>query len=161
MDLFVLRHGEAGARLEIAAKDSGRSLTATGREEVQIIAERISNLKLKFDHIVTSPLPRARETALIVAKIQKVKADEWDELKPEGDRQAFYRRLSKLKTNSSVLVVGHEPYLTTMICDVVGAPGGRILLKKGGLARVRVTALTPKVVGELRWLLSPRVIKKL
>jgi phosphohistidine phosphatase len=161
MELYVLRHGEAGARLEIMARDSGRSLTAAGRDEVQLIAKRISSLKLKFDHIVTSPLVRARETAEVVARTQKSKVEEWDELKPEGDRQAFYRRLSKLKADSSVLVVGHEPYLSTMICDMIGAPGGRMLLKKAGLARVRVGTFTPKVSGELRWLLSPGIIKKL
>lgn len=157
----MLRHGEAGARLEIMTKDSGRSLTAAGRDEVGTIAKKIASMKLKFDHIVTSPLVRARETAEVVAKPQKANVEEWDELKPEGDRQAFYRRLSKLKADSSVLVVGHEPYLTTMICEMIGAPGGRMLLKKGGLARVRVGTLTPKVSGELRWLLSPRIIRKL
>jgi phosphohistidine phosphatase len=104
---------------------------------------------------------RARETAEIVAKVQSSdNLEEWDELKPEGNRQQFYTKLSKLKSDLSVMIVGHEPYLSTMICEVIGAPGGRLVLKKGGVARVRVDTLTPKVAGELRWVLSPGLLKK-
>jgi len=161
MDLFVLRHGEAGNRQKLMMIDTKRALTAAGRNEIEEVANGLTRLKVKPDRIVTSPLVRARETAEIVAKVQKSDSlEEWNELKPEGNRQQFYARLSKLKSDLSVMVVGHEPYLSTMLCEVIGAPGGRLLLKKGGVARVRVDALSPKVAGELRWLLSPRLLKK-
>jgi phosphohistidine phosphatase len=162
MDVFVLRHGEAGNRQKLMVADTKRTLTEAGRKEVEEIAKRLSRLKLKPDRIITSPLVRARETAEIVAKVQASdKPEEWDELKPEGDRQQFYSKLSKLKSDSSAMIVGHEPYLSTMICEVIGAPGGRLVLKKGGLARVRIDSLSPRVAGELRWLLSPGLLKKL
>jgi phosphohistidine phosphatase len=161
MDLFVLRHGEAGNRQKMIVVDAKRTLTAVGRKEIDEIAKGLLRLKIRPVHIVTSPLVRARETAEIVAKVQKSKnLEEWEELKPEGNRQQFYEKLSKLKLDSSILVVGHEPYLSTMICDMIGASGGHILLKKGGLARVRIEGFVPKVRGELRWLLSPRLLKK-
>ena len=161
MDLFVLRHGEAGNRKKMIVVDTKRTLTAAGRKEIDEIAKGISRLKIKPDKIITSPLARARETAEIVAKVQKSKnLEEWEELKPEGNRQQFYDKLSKFKSDSSILVVGHEPYLTTMICEIMEASGGHMLLKKGGLARVRIDAFTPKVRGELRWLLSPRLLRK-
>jgi len=161
MDLFVLRHGEAGNRQKMIVADAKRTLTAVGRKEIDEIAKGLLRLKIRPAHIITSPLVRARETAEIVAKVQKSKnLEEWEELKPEGNRQQFYEKLSKLKLDSSILVVGHEPYLSTMICDMIGASGGRILLKKGGLARVRIEGFVPKMRGELRWLLSPRLLKK-
>jgi phosphohistidine phosphatase len=120
-------------------------------------------LDLKFDLIATSPLKRASETATIVAKVLKAQKvlEVWDELKPEVESSALYRRLSKLKGDSSILVVGHEPYLSSMIGEIVARKGSaRIALKKAGVAKIELTALLPVPSGELRWLLTPRLLKK-
>lgn len=164
MDLYILRHGEAGKRLAAGAKDSERSLTVTGKEEVEEIAQALGRLKVKFDFVATSPLKRALQTAELVAKGLKIKngdMEEWNELKPEGSRAELYRKLSHFKQESSILVVGHEPYLSTMISEIVfGGGAGSIVLKKGGLARIGLTAMQPKIKGELRWLLTPRHLKR-
>jgi len=92
--------------------------------------------------------------------------EEWPELSPEGSRGALYRRLGKLKPTAAVLCVGHEPYLTTAIGDVIGrggdGPSGpRIVLRKGGMAKLVIARFTPGISGELRWLLTPKQLKKL
>jgi phosphohistidine phosphatase len=165
VDLYIMRHGEAGKRLGSGAKDSERSLTVMGQKEVQEVARALSWLDEKIDLVVTSPLKRSAQTAQIVAKELKLKkgaVEEWDELKPEGNRAALLRKLSQFKQESSVLVIGHEPYLSTMISEIVsGTSSGGIVLKKAGLARIGVTSLRPKVKGELRWLLTPRHLKKM
>jgi phosphohistidine phosphatase len=165
MELFILRHGEAGKRLG-TGNDAARSLTVAGQKEVEEVAESLTEMNVKLDFIVTSPLKRALQTAEIVAGTLKVKKngfEEWDELKPEGNRQEFYRRLSQFKQESSVMVVGHEPYLSTMISELIfnGNGTGQIVLKKAGLAKIGITALQPKVKGKLRWLLPPRHMKKM
>jgi hypothetical protein len=38
---------------------------------------------------------------------------------------------------------------------------GRINLKKAGLTKIRVISLNPNISGELRWLLTPRILKSL
>jgi phosphohistidine phosphatase len=163
MDLIVLRHGEAGKRMPSSGQDAERSLTVSGSEEVEQVAKCIKALKLEFNIIATSPLKRASETADIVAKIMK-KADAvqlWDELKPESDSKSLYRRLAKLRADSTILIVGHEPYLGSMIGELIGGKAGvRISLKKAGMAKVEVTALHPLPSGELRWLLTPRLVKR-
>jgi phosphohistidine phosphatase len=82
------------------------------------------------------------------------------ELSPEGSKSDLYRTLASFKEGTSVLVVGHNPFLSEMISEVV-ADGkyGRIDIKKGGVARIRVTNLTPRFKGELRWLITPRLLK--
>lgn len=160
MNLYLVRHGESGKSLADMKQDTKRSLTSEGRKEVEEIADSIVRLGVKFDEIATSPLPRAIETARIIAKRQrKAKLLVWDELKPEGDRRAMLSRLAKMGHESEVLLVGHEPYLTSVVADLMGARPKTILLKKAGLVRVRVTSFAPSVKGELRWLLSPRVLK--
>ena len=164
MELIILRHGEAGARVPVASKDSERSLSEVGRREVEEVARSLKSLKLEIDHISTSPLTRSLETAQVVAKeLNRSKELEvWDELKPEGDRSALYERLAKLKQDSSVLIVGHEPYLSFLISDLIsGNTRCRVVLKKAGMAKIAISSLTPNASGELRWLLTPRQIKKL
>ena len=117
-----------------------------------------------FDRIIASPLKRAFDTGAIVSKTFKSVnvLEHWNELRPEGSRPDLYRRLSKLKQDSEILLVGHEPYLGTMIGEMVSGNGNsHISLKKGGLAKIRVTSFVPKASGELRWLLTPKQIRKL
>jgi len=119
---------------------------------------------MRFDKILASPLKRAFDTGAIVSKTFKSVnvLEHWNELRPEGSRPDLYRRLSKLKQESEILLVGHEPYLGTMIGEMVSGNGNsHISLKKGGLAKIRVTSFVPKASGELRWLLTPKQIRKL
>jgi phosphohistidine phosphatase len=162
IDIFILRHGEAGNRMTVVERDSERPLTPEGRAEMQRIAKSLKAVGLQANRIFTSPLRRARETAEIVTKVLKIPTlEEWDELKPEGSRAELYRKLSRLEQNSRPIVVGHEPYLTSMIGDIIGTTNAKIVLKKGGVGKVRITSFTPRISGELRWLLTPKVITRM
>jgi phosphohistidine phosphatase len=174
MDIFILRHGEAGKKLTTGNnKDSERPLTAAGQKEVAEIANSLKELGIKFDLIISSPLKRAHQTAAIVAKTLKKenKMEDWNELKPEGNKQELYRKLSsstQFKQYSSVLIVGHEPYLTDMTSDIISdrkggsGGGGHIILKKAGLARIGITSFTsPNLHGELKWLLTPKHMRNM
>lgn len=164
MNVFFLRHGEAGKRVTISSRDFERSLTASGITEIEEIAESMKDMDLEFDKIVSSPLARALETAEIVSKIckQPGKPEVWDELRPEGNRLDLYLRLSRLKQDADVLLVGHDPFMTTVIGEIIsGNLSTRIVLKKGGIAKVQINSFTPKASGELRWLLTPKQIKKM
>src|SRR5260221_8040234 len=68
MRLYFLRHGIA-EEWRPDFPDEERRLTAEGKRKVRIIAQGISKLDLGLDLIVTSPLPRARETAEILADV--------------------------------------------------------------------------------------------
>ena len=94
-----------------------------------------------------------------------------NDLKPEGEILDFYSKISKYKDRSSILIVGHEPYLSSMINDIISNNdtdrnynknhNNNIILKKAGLSRIKITSTVPKFKGELRWLLTPRILKKL
>jgi len=163
MEIVILRHGEAGKRVPASGEDAQRQLTVAGKAEVTEVAQAMKDLGLKFDVIATSPLKRARQTAEIAAKVlgSKRALEEWEELKPEGDRKALYGRLSRMKRDSSILIVGHEPYLSTTIGDLItGGRDARILLKKAGVARLELSVFSPTPQAELRWLLTPRIAKR-
>lgn len=164
LNLFVLRHGEAGAPLEAPEKDSERALTADGRREIGEVADFLAMQKIEFKLIATSPLKRAAETAEIVArKLRKLNAQvQWEELKPTADSNGLYEKLSKLGLKQQVLVVGHEPNLSGIIGEITGGKESvNLVLKKGGLAKVRINGFKPTISGELRWLLTPKLMRKM
>jgi phosphohistidine phosphatase len=168
LDLYLLRHGDSGKRTAVAAGGNTGDvpLTIVGREEIAIIAR--SALNLRFSAIVTSPLKRAVQTAKIIAKVLAIenRISVWNDLVPEGNRSKLYNKLNQYTRDSRVLMIGHEPYLSNIMYDMIFQENrvnqlGRISLKKAGLAKIRVISLTPNINGELRWLLTPRILKLL
>jgi phosphohistidine phosphatase len=128
------------------------------------VAEFLTNLHLDVTVVGSSPLKRALETAEIVArKLRSLnKLEEWPELRPTGDSGILYQKLSRVKLTQQVLLVGHEPNFTSMIAEIIaGKTGVNLVLKKGGLAKVRITSFKPAISGELRWILTPKLMKKM
>ena len=166
MDLFILRHGYAGNRLSDPMKDIKRELTISGKKEVVEIAKSLKKLGVKFNVIFSSPFTRAFQTAQIIAEEYKLteQIEQSEELKPDGSKGSLYNKLSKLSIDSVILIVGHEPYLSSLINDIISNNenhNNNIILKKAGLSRIKITSTVPKFKGELRWLLTPRILKKL
>src|SRR5271169_5063441 len=121
------------------SKDIERPLTQSGREDIESVATSLHKLHVGFDRIATSPLKRAKETAEILAKVYEndtPKLEIWEELRPEGSKQETLQKLSRLRQDSDVLLVGHEPYLSSLVGDIISGTSSRILLKKGGIAKV-------------------------
>ena len=163
MDLFILRHGDAGRRSAAIRDDSKRPLTVEGKNEIGEISKGLLSLGIEFDYIFTSPILRSKQTAEIVFNNVKCKnqLSELDELKPEGNKLQLYKKLSALKQDSVILIVGHEPYLSELVGEAISGGGSRIDLKKAGLIRIRTTTVLPKIHGELRWLLTPKHLKRI
>jgi phosphohistidine phosphatase len=152
MDLFILRHGKAAREPPPGGTDYDRPLTQRGRKDISETAAWMEGSGLSFDSIGTSPLVRARETAEIVAEhLSLVRVlGEWPELSPGGDEAALTGRI--FRSGGVVLVVGHEPMLSSLVSALVSGGSARIVLSKGGLARIG--DLRPPGHGELRWLLT-------
>lgn len=160
-----MRHGEAVKNVQSgpSASDADRPLTISGKKEIEEISYFLNKLNIKFSLIISSPLKRAHQTAFIVSKIFKTtnNLEDWDELKPEAAKQALVEKLSNLKEDSTILLVGHEPFLSSFISEIVfGIPSGNLILKKGGFAKLRILSNFPKMTAELRWLLSPRLMRR-
>ncbi|HJU79345.1 MAG TPA: phosphohistidine phosphatase SixA [Nitrososphaeraceae archaeon] len=164
MELFALRHGEAGQRS--SSSDRTRPLTSAGKAEVIEIAKALKAIGLKFDLVVTSPLKRAYDTAMIVSDVFNIgsKVQVWNELAPEGKKTDVYHKISQLREEFSVLIVGHQPLLGEMVNDIIHKSKSspcNFLLKKGGIVRIRLLRKSNIPKGELKWLLSPRILKNI
>jgi phosphohistidine phosphatase len=106
----------------------------------------------RLDSIISSPLTRSLQTAQIVAAGLGTVVDVNDLLAPGFDARRLWRLLRLYPGARRLLLVGHEPDFSLTIAAVIG--GGQLAMKKGGLARVRLSQeSTPR--GSLLWLVTP------
>lgn len=149
MKLYFFRHGEADWP-NWNKSDDERPLTKAGAKEVRKVARLLSQLKVA-PVILTSPLPRASQTATIAAEVLEVELREEDNLKP-GFNAARLGKVLREFSLDSLMVVGHEPDFSQTIRELTG---GAIKLSKAGVALVDLDESS--MSGRLRWLLPPRV----
>ena len=167
MNLYLLRHGIAFDRdPQCFPDDSRRPLTLKGEDRVKLIGDAMKALELSFDHIFASPYLRASQTAELVAAVLGLKKvlEYRDELTPEGDPKALVRHVTKLEPAAeNVLLVGHEPWLSQFISQLIsGGATAAIDLKKGGLAKLEVQPpLRHNQCAALSWLFTPKQLAAL
>lgn len=162
MDLFIVRHAIAEERsFDQWPDDSFRPLTAKGAKRMRRIAEGMLALGMSFDVIYTSPFTRARQTADIIADVFGAgdKLRETATLATDGDPKELIELLNSAKKEfESVLLVGHEPYLSELISTLTTGDASLLLtMKKGGLCKLAVTSLKYGKCASLEWLLPPAV----
>jgi phosphohistidine phosphatase len=155
MQLYFLRHGVADWPDWDPARDDERPLTDTGVTRMKAEAKKIRRLDLGLKAILTSPLVRARQTAEAVAERIELKAVEEPALAPGFNGQRLQEILKRYPDAGALLLVGHEPDFSRTIAQLIG--GGRIAMKKGGLARVDLESTDPPK-GQLVWLLAPKTL---
>lgn len=156
--IVFLRHGIAEDP-SAEKKDEDRGLTSEGHARMKEIARGLAEVLPKAEVIYTSPLLRAVQTALWVSKAYKsrVTINTTDALAPGAAPKQLLALLDSIEARR-VIVVGHEPTLSTHMAALIGMDRGKLELKKGGCYAVRIA---PDGTASLEWMLSPRVLRKL
>jgi len=165
MNLYILRHALAADKADWKGSDSDRPLTKDGIRKMKKVGKGMRRLDMTVDGILTSPHRRAYDTAVIAAKALKLKnrLKTSRMLAPDGDMKALIRHLAlNFRSWESVLLVGHEPYLGSLMGILVaGNATAGTLLDKAGLAKLSADSFTNGQCAQLEWLLSPNILKKL
>jgi phosphohistidine phosphatase len=150
--LWLLRHGEAEPH--DARPDAERRLTPRGEEQSRAAGAALAALGLTFQHVYTSPKVRARDTARLAAEALGVEPVELPALAEGFDARAARDLLLEADHEERVLIVGHNPDFVQIVHDLTG---GRVDLKKGGVAGIRLDGTR----GELIALLRPRELERI
>jgi phosphohistidine phosphatase len=153
MQLYFLRHGEADWP-GWTKPDDERPLTDFGKKEVRQVAKFINRLKVKPDLIVTSPLPRALQTAEVAAEQLKTKLRQDEALEPVFGISEL-RTVLKRHRSKVLMLVGHEPDFSSVISALTGAS---LKLSKAGVALVDIDPEAQE--GRLLWLFPPKFARK-
>jgi phosphohistidine phosphatase len=161
-ELYLIRHGVAAERGENYPDDTKRPLTSAGMQKLRRAGKALVALDLTFDVILTSPLVRTRQTAEIMAAafrsappIVNVAA-----LAPGGTHNAIIDELSKQHRRHHIAIVGHEPGIGELAARLIGLRRA-MEFKKGAICRIDVASLPPAGPGQLRWFLTPRLLRKI
>jgi phosphohistidine phosphatase len=160
MNLYLMRHANAGLSRDNPLLDAKRALIKDGKEQCMLMARVLSALRVQVDVIVSSPLKRALQTAQFVGTElgYEAKVEISPALGLSGDFAAFQQILSKYADREGVLVVGHNPNLFQFLGRLITGNGGAaIRMRKGSIARVDMDRHPPL----LRWLIDPRMARSI
>jgi phosphohistidine phosphatase len=155
MRLYFLRHGIADWPDWDPARDHERPLTKDGLKKMKEQAKALADLGVKFDAVLSSPYTRAYQTADIVAGKLGLDVKTEPLLAPGFNSDKLTEIVRSFDDDQALLLVGHEPNFSMVIAELIG--GGRVLLKKGALARVDVNR---ELQGELVWLLQSKILAR-
>ena len=121
MKIYLVRHGDAVPE-EDAGSDRDRWLSPRGREAARILARLLREQRLEPDAIVCSPLPRAVQTAELLAQgidyigtIVSLRC-----LEPSAHPRIACTAIAA--AGSSIVVVGHEPSISAIGAFLMGRP---------------------------------------
>lgn len=172
-EVYFIRHGIAEAR-HSGQEDATRSLTEKGITKTERIAQKLFDLGLQFDTLLSSPLVRAWQTAEILQSAGLAnRLEDCLSLSPDGQLSDWLNWLShwqsvtpsSLKTNRnqppSLAIVGHEPNLSQWAQQLTGShTGNHWILKKAGIIGLQVPT-ADRAIGhsQLFWLSPPRFLR--
>ena len=161
MNLYLLRHGLAVPDTDVNMQtDRQRPLTPEGLKKSRRVAKALKAMELSFELILSSPYLRAHQTAEVVAREFGLGSgiELADELTPEASPRQLLKKLeSRRHLPKDLLLVGHEPFLSSLISLMLcGSLEPRVVLKKSGLAKLSVISFQPESPAILEWLLTPK-----
>jgi phosphohistidine phosphatase len=125
MAIYLLRHGDAE---DGDGDDAARRMTDKGERQAEAAGRALAVMGEELDACLTSPKARAAETARLASGPLGIEPEVAEDLRGGGfDGPAL------AAGRGNVLLVGHEPDLSTEIARLTGAG---VKLRKGGLAIV-------------------------
>lgn len=162
MDLFIIRHAWAADRNDAQwPDDARRPLTEEGRERFARMVEQLVARGLAPEIIATSPMVRCVQTAQILAKElgKHREVVEREELLPGGDPKHLLAWTEKQSPKSGKIAwVGHAPDVGYLAAALIGQHDGEIRFSKGAIAAIRFNDAPELGRGELRWLVTAKVL---
>lgn len=141
MHLFLLRHADADTT---ASTDDERRLSEKGLNQARKVARFCKSHDFEIPMVLTSPLRRAKETALIVSDHlgAELLVQPW--LASGMHPQVAMEELAAFRSQESVMIVGHEPDFSQLCAHLLGLPSSVLIhIRKASLTLLDVATLRP------------------
>jgi len=162
-ELYILRHGIAVPHGAPGVAEEDRPLTAKGELRMKQIGRCLAAIGLEPERIITSPLPRARRTAQIVAQeLDQVERVEVATVLTAGEDAGTIADWLSSRSESRLMIVGHNPALSDLVSLLLTGEVGRLSceLKKGGIAALLDSAHAGTGF-RLGWIATPGLMRRL
>ncbi|HEX5149240.1 MAG TPA: phosphohistidine phosphatase SixA [Candidatus Limnocylindrales bacterium] len=158
MELYLLRHADAGDSAAWDGPDDRRPLSDKGEKQAERLGRFLDGIGFRADAIITSPKLRATETARIVAeRLGDGHVDDDERLAGPLDIATLEAVLRDAGDPQRPMIVGHDPDFTELVATLCGA--ARVPMRKGALARIDAPRPLEPGGGTLRWLVPPDLLR--
>ena len=149
--LYFLRHATAEV-VRPNQLDIDRCLVEKGRLQARRVAHFMQRHTIEPELVLTSPYPRAIQTAAIVCKeAELTPARELDWLALTTDSQSalsqLYQQLPELPQHT--LLVGHEPDISALISLLLGCHQPALRIRKASLTALAYCEISNSL--QLEW----------
>ncbi len=166
MRLYIVRHAIAAPHGTPGIPDDERPLTEEGIKKMRQVAAGLRSLEYIPELILSSPLPRAKQTAEILLEAfgqKRIGLEILPALAPSGSRRELYLAIASYeKKHKSLMLVGHQPSLGEIAGEIAwGSPGHSLELKKGGACAIELVHTGEPPGGSLISLLTPSILRKI
>jgi phosphohistidine phosphatase len=121
MDIYIIRHGVAADLDNEIVEESYRYLTIHGRNHCRIVAQRLKDMKIRFDSILSSPLVRAVQTAEVFASVLKYDDEIKTAIELIGGNtfSRFTQLINRHSHHNSIAVFGHAPDVNSFSLNLI------------------------------------------
>ena len=139
MLLYLLRHADAETP---AASDDARTLSEKGLGQARKVARFCEAHDMQLSLVLSSPIRRAHETAQIISATLRAELLIAPWLACGMHPQGALEELQAYRSQSSVLLVGHEPDFSQFAAHLLGLPtNNAIHIRKASLTLFELPVL--------------------
>lgn len=119
--LYILRHAKSSWD-DAGLSDYERPLNERGLKDAPLMGRIMKKNSFQPDVIISSPATRAKQTAHLIRDAARIDGEiKFDERIYEASPQALVQIISEIDNrNNSVLIVGHNPGLESLIKFLTG-----------------------------------------
>jgi phosphohistidine phosphatase len=152
MKLVVVRHAAAVERNSDISEET-RFLTPEGRVFFRKTARTMLKNGVEPGLILTSPFLRAVQTADILAETLAYSGPlvVRNELRPGFDMKLLDKLLDDYRSVDELVLVGHEPDMSTIVAFLISRPGG-FNFKKGAAIKLKIDPSNLPASTAFKWL---------
>jgi phosphohistidine phosphatase len=158
--VYFLRHASAGQSTMDAKADAKRPLDKQGVEQCALIGQALAGMGVELDEIISSPLQRAAQTAMLTAKEMGYQGEITysPAMALETNFGEFQGLLRQHMDQKAIMVVGHNPTISQFLSLVLSAGSNEsgAEMKKGAIACVEIGG---RGQGVLHWCLTPKLVR--
>jgi phosphohistidine phosphatase len=159
LNLYVIRHAEAVSLGGEIKSDRDRTLSERGKSDATMMARLLAQIDIDIKAIVTSPFVRAVETGEIFGRELKRDAGTSRQLEPGFSPRLLAEEILSLSSSAGVAAIGHQPDMSMFISYLISpAHAATVAMETCAIACVHLQSTGQ---GQLRWLLTPELVKKL
>jgi phosphohistidine phosphatase len=157
VELYLLRHADAGDPEAWRGPDSDRPLSSKGEKQSERLGSFLLGIGFRPDAIISSPKLRAMQTAERVGDRLGITVSDDRRLAGGLGLEDVEAILGDAHDPARVVLVGHDPDFSELLATLCDASNA--IMKKGALARIDARRPLAAGSGELRWLVPPDLLK--